>query len=91
MKYEGDTHSFMFDFTSREQFYNIVHLLNQECGKGNWTIKGRVLKSLKRVEKYNAFYSSYKEAIRKEIVIPAEKKELESFIVFVHKGEEKET
>lgn len=84
MKYEGETHSFMFDFVSREQFYSIVHLLNQECGKGNWTIKGRVLKSLKRSEKYQSFYSSYKEVIRKEIVIPADKKELESYLMFVH-------
>lgn len=84
MKYEGETHSFMFDFHSRQQFYDIVHTLNRECGKGNWTIKGRVLKSLKRIEKYSSFYSGYQERIRKEIVVPAEKADVEAFLMFVH-------
>jgi len=38
------THEFKFKFSTREQFYGIVRLLNAECGKGNWTIKGKVLK-----------------------------------------------
>lgn len=84
MKYEGEMHTFMFEFTDKEQFYNIVHLLNKECGKGNWTIKGRVLKSLKRIEKYSTFYVGYVETIKKEIVIPAANSELEAYITFVY-------
>ena len=44
------THEFKFKFTNRDQFYGIVRLLNAECGKGNWTIRGKVLKGLKRIE-----------------------------------------
>lgn len=84
MKYEGETHSFMFEFTDREQFYNVVHLLNKECGKGNWTIKGRVLKSLKRVEKYSSYYSHYTEQIQKEIVVPKQNFEIEAYLKFVY-------
>ncbi len=84
MKYEGETHSFMFDFHSREQFYKIVHMLNGECGKGNWTIKGRVLKSLKRIEKYSSFYKGYKEHIRKEIIVPANKADVQAYLLLVH-------
>jgi hypothetical protein len=43
-----NAHEFEFVFTNREQFYAVVNTLNKECGKGNWTIRGRVLKSLKR-------------------------------------------
>ena len=50
------TYEFKFKFTNREQFYGIVRLLNNECGKGNWTIKGKVLKGLKRIELHSSAY-----------------------------------
>lgn len=84
MKYEGETHTFMFNFHSRQQFYDIVHILNRECGKGNWTIKGRVLKSLKRIEKYSMYYHGYQERIRKEIVVPVKNSDIEAYLMFVH-------
>jgi len=78
-----ESHSFMFEFYSREQFYGVVHLLERECGKGNWTIKGRVLKSLKHHEEMKAKYSWYQGApngIKKEIVIPNEFTHLEALL-----------
>lgn len=81
------THEFDFEFTSREQFYAVVHLLNHECGKGKWTIRGRVLKGLKRVEKYQTFYTSFKDTIKKKIVVPAEHAHIEAMLRFVHGGD----
>ena len=88
MKYEGETYSFMFDFHSRDQFYKVIHTLNCECGKGNWTIKGRVLKSLKRIEKYSTFYKEYKEHICKEIIVPANNADIQAYLLFVHETTE---
>lgn len=78
------THEFDFGFTSREQFYAIVKFLNHECGKGNWTIKGKVLKGLKRLEHHQQFYSNYEHTIKKTVVIPADKVYVEAMIRFVH-------
>lgn len=37
-----------------EDFYQIVRILNSECGKGNWEMRPRkVLKEFKSKEKYN--------------------------------------
>jgi hypothetical protein len=78
------THEFKFAFTSREQFYSVVKFLNHECGKGNWTIKGKVLKGLKRIEQYKQYYSSYDHSIEKVVVIPEDKSYVEAMIRFVH-------
>jgi len=80
-------HEFEFGFTSREQFYSIVRLLNQECGKRNWTIKGKVLKGLKRIENHQQFYSNYSHSVKKTIVVPAEMMYVEAMIRFVHTDE----
>lgn len=78
------THEFDFTFTDRNQFYSIVRLLNQECGKGNWTIKGKVLKGLKRIENYQKYYSSYSGNVTKTVVIPSEHTHVEAMIKFVY-------
>lgn len=77
-----NAHEFEFVFTNREQFYAVVNTLNKECGKGNWTIRGRVLKSLKRSEQYS--WLSSNTAIRKVVVVPKEKADVEAFLRFVH-------
>ena len=82
------TYEFDFAFTDRNQFYSIVRLLNQECGKGNWTIKGKVLKGLKRIENYQKYYSSYTGNVNKTIVVPNEKKYVEAMIRFVYTEQE---
>jgi hypothetical protein len=81
------THEFEFRFTSREQFYSIVRLLNHECGKGNWTIKGKVLKGLKRMEQHQKFYSGYSASVKKTVVVPEEMMYVEAMIRFVHTDE----
>ena len=81
------THEFEFAFTDRDQFYAIVRLLNQECGKGNWTIKGKVLKGLKRIEQHSQFYSGYTATVKKTVVVPADKCYVEAMIRFVHTTE----
>ena len=82
------THEFDFEFTDREQFYAIVRLLNHECGKGKWTIKGKVLKGLKRIEQWKKFYSNYTSSVTKTVVVPAEMMYVEAMIRFVHTTEE---
>lgn len=82
------THEFEFGFTNREQFYSIVRLLNQECGKGNWTIKGKVLKGLKRIEKHKSFYAGYHTSVKKTVVVPEEMMYVEAMIRFVHTDNE---
>ena len=81
------THEFDFAFTDRNQFYAIVRLLNQECGKGNWTIKGKVLKGLKRIEDHKKYYSHYTASVKKTVVVPAERQYVEAMIRFVHTTE----
>lgn len=81
------THEFKFAFTSRDQFYAVVKFLNHECGKGNWTIKGKVLKGLKRIEQYSQYYKSYHNSVEKVVVIPEDKSYVEAMIRFVHGGE----
>lgn len=81
------THEFEFAFTDRDQFYSIVRLLNQECGKGNWTIKGKVLKGLKRIEQHKRYYAGYAATIKKTIVVPEERMYVEAMIRFVHTTE----
>lgn len=81
------THEFDFKFANRKQFYDIVRLLNQECGKGNWTIRGKVLKGLKQLENYNRV-SVTMPPINKKVVVPADKCYVEAMIRFVHTVEE---
>ena len=83
------THEFDFNFANREQFYSIVRLLNKECGKGNWTIKGKVLKGLKQLERYT-MYSTTRQTIKKRVVVPAEMMYVEAMIRFVYTEEEKQ-
>lgn len=87
------THEFKFKFSTREQFYGIVRLLNAECGKGNWTIKGKVLKGLKRIEttwggwgmsSHNTAYTPY---VEKTVVVPEKYKHVESMLLFIYKDE----
>lgn len=87
MEYSMD-HEFDFAFTDRHQFYAIVRLLNQECGKGNWTIKGKVLKGLKRIEEHKRYYSNYTASVKKTVVVPQDKCYVEAMIRFVHSNEE---
>ena len=84
------THEFDFAFTDRNQFYAIVRLLNQECGKGNWTIKGKVLKGLKRIEDHKKYYSHYTASVKKTVVVPPKRQYVEAMIRFVHTTEETE-
>jgi|TARA_R110001606_G_scaffold135304_3_gene272307 hypothetical protein len=80
------THEFEFEFANIKQFYAIVHLLNKECGKGKWTIKGKVLKSLKQLERYT-MYATSRPTVKKTVVIPAEMVYVEAMIRFVHTNE----
>lgn len=85
------THEFDFAFTSRKQFYDIVRLLNSECGKGNWTIKGKVLKGLKRIEQTSAYSISHMmgsvASVNKTVVVPADKQYVEAMVRFVYTDE----
>lgn len=81
------THEFNFAFTSRDQFYAVVKFLNHECGKGNWTIKGKVLKGLKRAEQYKSFYTGYTNSVTKTVVVPEDRSYVEAMIRFVHTDE----
>ena len=83
------THEFKFKFSTREQLYGIVRLLNAECGKGNWTIKGKVLKGLKRIETtWGSFGgTSYTPYVEKTVVVPEKYKHVESMLLFIYKDE----
>jgi hypothetical protein len=81
------THEFDFNFANRKQFYDIVRLLNQECGKGNWTIRGKVLRGLKQLENYT-MYTTTRPTIKKKVVVPVDKCYVEAMIRFVHTVEE---
>jgi|TARA_B100000035_G_scaffold312572_1_gene324353 hypothetical protein len=84
------THEFKFKFSTREQFYGIVRLLNNECGKGNWTIKGKVLKGLKRIEEMNGMYSgmsTYVPYVEKTVVVPKKQDHVESMLLFIYKDD----
>jgi len=79
-------HEFEFAFTSRDQFYAIVKLLNHECGRSNWTIKGKVLKGLKRIERFQ-WYATSPQSVKKTVVVPTDKCYVEAMIRFVHTDE----
>ena len=83
------TYEFKFKFTNRDQFYGIVRLLNNECGKGNWTIKGKVLKGLKRIEQTSGanFLPSYVQFVEKVVVVPSKHKHVESMLLFIYKDD----
>ena len=82
------TFEFKFKFTNREQFYGIVRLLNNECGKGNWTIKGKVLKGLKRIEQEQQWsFSNYTPFVEKVVVVPSKYKHVESMLLFIYKDD----
>ena len=85
------THEFKFKFSTREQFYGIVRLLNAECGKGNWTIKGKVLKGLKRIETtWGGSYinsTSYTPYVEKTVVVPEKYQHVDSILLFIYKDE----
>jgi len=36
-----------------KDFYNVVSVLNNELGHGNWTTRGRPVRKVKRVDIYN--------------------------------------
>lgn len=38
-----------------DSFYQIVSILNNEIGHGKWTTKGRPIRRLRKLEKYNSF------------------------------------
>jgi hypothetical protein len=40
---------------SQQEFYKAVGILNKECGHGNWTMSGRPLRKVKKVEMYNRY------------------------------------
>lgn len=44
------------------EFYKIVRLLNSMIGHGNWTTRGRPVRRLRRVDRYNriSFFSDRK-------------------------------
>ena len=53
---------------TREDFYQVVRILNSECGKGNWEIRPRkTLKEFKTNEKYGRNYTVFR-----DIYIPKE-------------------
>jgi hypothetical protein len=82
------TYEFEFGFTSRAQFYSIVKLLNQECGKRKWTIRGKVLKGLKRNERFQSYHTHwFNPPINKTVVVPAEMMYVEAMIRFIHTDE----
>ena len=82
------THEFKFKFTNRDQFYGIVRLLNAECGKGNWTIRGKVLKGLKRIEQtYGTLIAGYTPHVEKTVVVPEKHKHIESMLLFIYKDD----
>lgn len=87
------TYEFKFRFTNREQFYGIVRLLNNECGKGNWTIKGKVLKGLKRIEQSLGIYHQppFTQYVEKVVVVPQKHKHVESMLIFIYKDDRIET
>lgn len=49
LKEKNAAHTFKVTIRDREHFYKIVNWLNSNVGKGeeNWTMEGRILKSLK--------------------------------------------
>ncbi len=49
LKEKNAVHTFRVTIRDRDHFYKIVNWLNTNVGKGedNWTMEGRVLKSLK--------------------------------------------
>ena len=80
-------YEFEVKFTTREQFYGIVRLLNSECGKGNWTIKGKVLKGIKRLEKEKELGYAWGlngPSVNKNIIVPEKHKHVEAMIRFVY-------
>lgn len=36
-----------------KEFYKVVSVLNQHCGHGNWTMSGRPLRKVKRIDRHN--------------------------------------
>lgn len=82
-------YKFDFAFDSVDQFYAVVHLLNRECGKGNWTIQGKVLKHVKALDQGRQS-SSYSKRyfnsvyVKRTIVVPEDKKDVEGFMLMTH-------
>lgn len=75
-------YEFDFVFTDREQFYGVVNTLNRECGKGKWSIRGKVLKILKQYEKGHRRGAS--PSIKKTIVVPSDKMSAVAQIMFMY-------
>jgi len=63
MKEKNAAHSFRVSIRDRDQFYKIVNWLNSNVGKGQdqWTMEGRVLKSLKAGKPVNPKVYIFKE------------------------------
>ena len=62
--------------------------LNAECGKGNWTIRGKVLKGLKRIEQtYGTLIAGYTPYVEKTVVVPEKHKHIESMLLFIYKDD----
>ena len=81
----GNNYEFDFVFTDREQFYGVVNTLNRECGKGKWSIRGKVLKFIKNTERYAGLWNGpTKASVKKTIVIPTEKMDVVAQILFIY-------
>jgi len=63
---------------SCKEFYQIVKILNSECGHGNWTMQGRPLRKIKRIETYNRIAMQHIQTHTLTIVVPDSKKSIQS-------------
>ena len=52
-------------------FNRLVSALNHELGQGNWTTKGRPVRHLRRVDKFNSFVSNYKRTYPVVFCVPS--------------------
>lgn len=50
-----DIEEFAIQVSGTKTFNQLVGVLNQELGRGNWTTKGRPVRHLRKVDKFNAF------------------------------------
>jgi len=66
-----DVEEFSIQVNSTKTFNRLVSALNHELGHGNWTTKGRPVRHLRRVDKFNSFVSSHKRTYPVTFCVPA--------------------
>lgn len=71
LKAQNAIHSFRVTVRDRDHFYKLVNWLNGNVGKGtkNWTMEGRVLKTLKAGKSASPMIYIFKEGFDKEATL----------------------